>query len=167
MVYHSIEMNISLKLWSTQHHKYVSSWPVALIHLGRTILLFAHIFDRSSFSQILSYILFLLVNSGFTMPIKLYWNKQNAIKFKIINIRWGTMLCSGRFFRRKSIIFLFWCVNSIVHLNSYLFHAGCIGSYFVLWNVSRWSQIIYLIKFYEFYGHIVINMANLLWMFWK
>ena len=99
MVYHSIEMNISL--WSTQHHKYVSSWPVALIHLGRTILLFAHILDRSSFSQILSYILFLLVNSGFTMPIKLYWNKQNAIKLKIIKIRWGTMFCIRRIFRRK------------------------------------------------------------------
>ena len=31
----------------------------------------------------------------------------------------GTMFCRGRFFRRKFIIFLFWCVNSIVHLNSY------------------------------------------------
>ena len=75
--------------------------------------------DRSSISQILHHISFLLVNLGFTMPIKLYWNKKIATKYNIINIRWGTMFCIGRFFRRKFIIFLFWCVNSIVHLNSY------------------------------------------------
>ena len=70
--------------------------------------------DRSS--QFLHHISFLLVNLDFTMPIKLYWNKKIAIKYNIINIRWGTMFCSGRFFRRKFIIFLFWCVNSIIHL---------------------------------------------------
>ena len=75
--------------------------------------------DRSSISQILHHISFLLVNLGFTMPIKLYWIKKIAIKFHIIKIRWGTMFCSGRFFRRKFMIFLFWYVNSIVHLNSY------------------------------------------------
>ena len=47
------------------------------------------------------------------------------------------------------------------------FHAGCIWKYFVLWNVSWWSQIICLINFYQFYGHVVIYMANLLWIFWK
>ena len=32
--------------------------------------------DRSSVSQILHHISFLLVNLGFTMPIKVYWNKK-------------------------------------------------------------------------------------------
>ena len=32
--------------------------------------------DRSSISKILHHISFLLVNLGFTMPIKLYWNKK-------------------------------------------------------------------------------------------
>ena len=53
------------------------------------------------------------------MSIKLYSNKKIAIQFHVINIRWGTMFCSGRFFRRKLIFFLCWCVKGIVHLNSY------------------------------------------------
>ena len=76
--------------------------------------------DRSSFSKILHHISFLLVNFGLTMSIKLYSNKKIAKKFQMINIRWGTMFYSGSFsFIRKFIFFLFWCVNSIVHLNSH------------------------------------------------
>ena len=49
---------------------------------------------------------FLLVNLGFTIPIKLYSSyKKIAIKFYIINIRQGTMLCGGRFYQEKIVNF--------------------------------------------------------------
>ena len=106
--------------------------------LRSSILHFAHIFDRSSISKILQHISFLLVNLGFTMPINLYSNKKTAIKFHVMNIKY--------------------CLYEFLFYN-----ASYIGSFFVLQNVSWWSQICW-INYYEFYDHIVTNMANLLWM---
>ena len=80
--------------------------------------MFGHTFDLHTFldgsstSKILHHIRFLLLNLGFIQF-------KNCDKIHIINTRWATMFCGGRFSKRKLLIFLFWCVNTIVDLNSY------------------------------------------------
>ena len=70
-------------------------------------LSFAHIFG--------------LVNLGFTMHIN-YIQLNNCDK-----ITYGWLYVLWRFFRRKLLIFLFWCVNSIVDLNSHFWCSGAVG----------------------------------------
>ena len=84
-----------------------------------------------------------------------------------MNIKLGTMFCCRSFFYREIINFSHLKYKQYCWFEFLFFHAGCIWKYFVLWNVSWWSQIICLINFYQFYGHVVIYMANLLWIFWK
>ena len=70
------------------------------------------------------------------------------------------------FLIRKLLFLLFWCVNSIVYLNSYLSIQTASGAFlFSGMFYGTWSQLISLINCYVFFGHIVT--AKLLWMFWK
>ena len=137
-------------------------------HVFNTMCALTLFLDRSSISKILHHISFLLVNLGFTMPIKLYWNKklrQNTIYFKI---RWGTMFWSGTFFRRKFIIFLFWCVNSIVHLNSYFpcrLHRGllCFVKCFMVIPNYLLNQLLWMLWPYcDKYGAFIVNVLKII-----
>ena len=65
--------------------------------------------NRSSISEILQHISFLLVNLGFTMTIKLHSIKKMAKPCHTINIRSGTMFCGGKLFRKKMFIVYFQC----------------------------------------------------------
>ena len=72
--------------------------------------------NRSSISEILQHISFLLVNLGFTMTIKLHSIKKMAKPFHTINIRSGTMFCGGKLFRKKCLLSIFnaHCIGSIL-----------------------------------------------------
>ena len=120
----------------------------------------AHFLVRSS--KILNNILFLLVNLSFTMPIKLYSIKNNAIKVHIINIRCGLSFEAEGFFRRDLLIFSF-DVKTVLLILIPIFPCRLHTQLFCFFNVSWWSQIICLINFYEIFGHI---LTNLFWIFW-
>ena len=76
-------------------------------------LCFAHIFG--------------LVNLGFTMPIN-YIQLKNCDKITYKQHWWVTIcFVAEGFFRRKLLIFLFWCVNRIGDLNSHFWCSGAVG----------------------------------------
>ena len=88
----------------------------------------AHFWTDLLFYKILHHISFLLINLSFTMPIELY--STMAIKFHMINIRWGNMFCGGGFLDEIiNFSLLMWKLYCWFEFP--LFYAGCLRSYFL------------------------------------